>query len=479
MGNIQNDLVMEFEKNSSFITENFLLQNKTAERLYFDYAASMPIIDYHNHLAPDVIAANRPFEGINQIWLDGDHYKWRAMRTLGIPEKYITGKAVSNKEKFDQWAYTVPYTVGNPIFHWTHLELERYFGIKTLLQPSTSSAIFEATNQQLMDITPKGLLNKMRVEMLCTTDDPIDDLASHQKIALSEEKGPDVLPGFRPDNIFGIQDDQYLSYVNTLSEVADKEIKDLDSLLSALKSRVDYFHQNGCRISDHGLEFTHASDFTHAEADAVLKKRISGTLPSSEEAMLFNSCILYELFVMYYDYGWTQQLHLGALRGNNQKLKKELGADVGCDSIGDFAQAKNLSKLLGRLNDNDKLANTILYNLNPAMNEVFATMPGNFNNDKVEIQWGTAWWFLDQKEGMESQLRTLSNMGLLSKFIGMLTDSRSFLSFPRHEYFRRLFCNMIGNDIENGLLPNDVPFFGSMVKDICYHNLKKFIKYSK
>ena len=264
-----------------------------------------------------------------------------------------------------------------------------------------------------------------------------------------------------------------------MSEAADTEINDLDGLLDALKSRISYFHENGCRISDHGLEYTYASDFTHAAADDILKKRIGGNLPTVEEANIFNSCVLYELFVMYHDFGWTQQLHLGALRGNNQKLKRQLGADVGCDSIGDFAQAKNLSTLLGRLNDADKLTNTILYNLNPAMNEVFATMPGNFNNDKVEIQWGTAWWFLDQKEGMESQMRTLSNMGLLSKFIGMLTDSRSFLSFPRHEYFRRLLCNMMGEDIENGLLPNDISFFGNVVENICYHNLKEFINYKK
>jgi glucuronate isomerase len=468
---------MEFKSTEPFIKEDFLLQNKTAERLYFDYAASMPIIDYHNHLPPDVIAANQPFKGINEIWLDGDHYKWRAMRTLGIPEKFITGKETSNKEKFDQWAYTVPFTAGNPLFHWTHLELQRYFGINTLLQPSTSTAIFEETNRQLLDLTPKVLLNDMKVEMLCTTDDPIDDLSAHQKIAASDERGPEVLPGFRPDNIFGIEGEQYLDYLKTLGSLAETKIEDLDSLLAALNSRIDYFHQNGCRISDHGLEFTHASDFTHAQANAILKKRLSGSLPSTEEASLFNSCVLYELFVMYNDHGWTQQLHLGALRGNNQKLKRQLGADVGCDSIGDFDQAKNLSKLLGMLNDKDKLTNTILYNLNPAMNEVFATMPGNFNNEKVEIQWGTAWWFLDQKDGMELQMRTLSNMGLLSKFIGMLTDSRSFLSFPRHEYFRRLLCNMIGDDIESGLLPNDTAFFGNMVEDICYHNLKKFIKY--
>ena len=468
---------MEFKSTEAFIKEDFLLQNKTAERLYFDYAASMPIIDYHNHLPPDVIAANQPFKGINEIWLDGDHYKWRAMRTLGIPEKFITGKETSNKEKFDQWAYTVPFTAGNPLFHWTHLELQRYFGINTLLQPSTSTAIFEETNRQLLDLTPKVLLNDMKVEMLCTTDDPIDDLSAHQKIAASDERGPEVLPGFRPDNIFGIEGEQYLDYLKTLGSLAETKIEDLDSLLAALNSRIDYFHQNGCRISDHGLEFTHASDFTHAQANAILKKRLSGSLPSTEEASLFNSCVMYELFVMYNDHGWTQQLHLGALRGNNQKLKRQLGADVGCDSIGDFDQAKNLSKLLGMLNDKDKLTNTILYNLNPAMNEVFATMPGNFNNEKVEIKWGTAWWFLDQKDGMELQMRTLSNMGLLSKFIGMLTDSRSFLSFPRHEYFRRLLCNMIGDDIESGLLPNDTAFFGNMVEDICYHNLKKFIKY--
>ena len=468
---------MEFKNTATFIKENFLLENKIAERLYFEYAVSMPIIDYHNHLRPDVIAANQPFSGINEIWLDGDHYKWRAMRSLGVPEKFITGKEVSNKEKFDQWAYTVPFTAGNPLFHWTHLELDRYFGIKTLLQPSTSTAIFEETNRQLIDLTPKSLLVDMKVEMLCTTDDPIDDLSHHQKISVSKEVGPKVLPGFRPDNIFGIEEDQYLDYLIALGAAAGTEILDLSSLLAALNSRVDYFHQNGCRISDHGLEFTHAADFTHAEADAILRKRIDGNKPTGDEASLFNSCVLYELFVMYFECGWTQQLHLGALRGNNQKLKSQLGADVGCDSVGDFEQAKNLSKLLGILNDNNKLTNTIIYNLNPAMNEVFATMPGNFNNDKVEIQWGTAWWFLDQKDGMELQMKTLSNMGLLSKFIGMLTDSRSFLSFPRHEYFRRLLCNMIGNDIENGLLPNELAFFGKMVENICYHNLKKFLNY--
>jgi glucuronate isomerase len=467
---------MEFKSNKSFIKENFLLENKTAEQLYFDYAESMPIIDYHNHLPPDVIANNKPFDGINEIWLSGDHYKWRAMRTLGIEEKFITGNGTSNKEKFDKWAYTVPFTVGNPLFHWTHLELERYFDINILLQTSTSKEIFEETNRQLKTLLPRQLMKNMKVEMLCTTDDPIDDLSNHQKIALSA-KGPKVFPGFRPDRIFGIKQNNYLDYINSLSEISGLEITNLDGLLEALRSRVSYFHKNGCRMSDHGLEFAYSSNYTLTEVNTIFKNRLLGKIPTPEQEIIFNSCVLFELFKMYYDFEWTQQLHLGALRGNNKKLKKQLGADVGCDSIGDFPQAKSLSKLLGRLNDIDKLTNTILYNLNPAMNEVFATMPGNFNNEKVEIQWGTAWWFLDQKEGMELQLRTLSNMGLLSKFIGMLTDSRSFLSFPRHEYFRRLLCNMIGFDIENGMLPNDKSFFGVMIQNISYHNLKKFIKY--
>lgn len=467
---------MEFKRNKSFIKENFLLENKTAESLYFDYAAAMPIIDYHNHLSPDVIANNQPFTGINEIWLSRDHYKWRAMRSIGIKEKYITGKETSDKEKFDKWAYTVPFTAGNPLFHWTHLELARYFNINILLQPSTSTEIFEETNRQLKNLHPKQLLENMKVEMICTTDDPIDDLSNHKKIAHSGE-GPQVFPGFRPDRIFGIAQDNYLDYLGSLSTTAENDITDLDSLLEVLRSRVAYFHANGCRISDHGLEFTYASDYTHAEVNAILKSRLTGAIPTIEQELMFNSCILFELFQMYHDFDWTQQLHLGALRGNNQKLKRQLGLDVGCDSIGDFSQAKNLSKLLSRLNYKDKLTNTILYNLNPAMNEVFATMPGNFNSDKVEIQWGTAWWFLDQKQGMETQMRTLSNIGLLSKFIGMLTDSRSFLSFPRHEYFRRLLCNMIGGDIEKGLLPDDSAFFGEMIQNICYHNLKKFIKY--
>jgi glucuronate isomerase len=467
---------MEFKSNKSFIKENFLLENETAEQLYFDYAESMPIIDYHNHLPPDVIANNKPFDGINEIWLSGDHYKWRAMRTLGIEEKFITGKNTSDKEKFDKWAYTVPFTVGNPLFHWTHLELERYFDIKMLLQPSTSNEIFRETNHQLKTLLPKQLLKDMGVEMLCTTDDPIDDLSSHQKIFLSLD-GPKVFPGFRPDRIFGIEEENYLDYLDALTKASGNEILDLNSLLDALLSRVAFFHENGCRISDHGLEFTYSSHYTFNEVNAILKNRLLGKIPKEEDKMKFNSCVLFELFKMYHDFEWTQQLHLGALRGNNKKLKKQLGADVGCDSIGDFSQAKNLSNLLGKLNDIDKLTNTILYNLNPSMNEVFATMPGNFNSDKVEIQWGTAWWFLDQKDGMELQIRTLSNMGLLSKFIGMLTDSRSFLSFPRHEYFRRLLSNMIAIDIENGMLPKDISFFGEMIQNICYHNLKKFIKY--
>ena len=465
---------MEFSNTNSFIQLDFLLQSKTAEQLYIQYAEAMPVIDYHNHLSPEIIAKNQPFRDINAVWLDGDHYKWRAMRTLGIEEKFITGNA-SSKEKFDQWAKTVPYTVGNPLFHWTHLELKRYFNISELLQPSSSDAIFEETNHQLKTFLPIQMLKNMKVETLCTTDDPIDDLKHHQQIN-KNNFGPKVLPGFRPDKIFEINTEDYLDYLNTLGDSSGVNINSLQTLLDALKSRITYFHENGCRISDHGLEYTYASDYSLKAVDASLKKRISGEKISEEDALAFNSCVLFELFVMYHENGWTQQLHLGALRGNNQKLNEQLGADVGCDSIGDFAQAKNLSKLLGKLNSSDKLAQTIIYNLNPAMNEVFASMPGNFNSSKVEIQWGTAWWFLDQKDGMETQMKALSNMGLLSRFIGMLTDSRSFMSFPRHEYFRRLLCNMIANDIDQGLLPNDLPFFGKMIQDICYNNLKNFLK---
>lgn len=465
---------MEFSNTKGFIQLDFLLQSKTAEQLYFQYAEAMPVIDYHNHLSPEIIAKNQAFRDINAVWLDGDHYKWRAMRTLGIEEKFITGNA-SSKEKFDQWAKTVPYTVGNPLFHWTHLELKRYFNISDLLQPSSSDAIFEETNHQLKSLLPNQMLKNMKVEILCTTDDPIDDLKHHQQIK-KNNFGPKVLPGFRPDKIFGINTEDYLDYLNALADSSGVNINSLQTLLDALKSRITYFHENGCRISDHGLEYTYASDYSLKAVDASLKKRISGEKISEEDALAFNSCVLFELFVMYHENGWTQQLHLGALRGNNQKLNEQLGADVGCDSIGDFAQAKNLSKLLGKLNSSDKLTQTIIYNLNPAMNEVFASMPGNFNSSKVEIQWGTAWWFLDQKDGMETQMKALSNMGLLSRFIGMLTDSRSFMSFPRHEYFRRLLCNMIAEDIGQGLLPNDLPFFGKMIQDICYNNLNNFLK---
>ena len=468
-------LDMSFKSTKSFINENFLLQNKISKILYHDYAKSMPIIDYHNHLSPKIISDNKPFSNINSAWLDEDHYKWRVMRALGINENEITGDA-PEKLKFKRWAQAVPYTVRNPLFHWTHLELKRYFNINTLLQPSTADKIFRQTNELISKMEPVEMLKKFNVKTLCTTDDPADDLEFHIKLS-KNEKRLKVLPGFRPDNVLNICDENYIEYINKLGSIDDTKIDSYESLLNSLSNRINFFHTNGCRISDHGLESLYSEQYSMLEIDKIFKNRLSGTIPNSKEDLQFKSCVLFDLCEIYFKKGWTQQFHLGAIRNNNISLLKKLGSGVGCDSIGDFTQAKAMSDFFNNLNSKGLLTNTIVYNLNPAMNEVFATMVGNFSSSKVSMQFGTAWWYLDQKDGMEKQINTLSNLGVLSNFIGMLTDSRSFLSFPRHEYFRRIICNMIGQDIKDGLLPNDTAFFGKMIQNICYFNAEKFFKF--
>jgi glucuronate isomerase len=460
-----------------FMNENFMLNSRSAERLFHEYAKDMPIIDYHNHLPPAEIAGDITFENITKIWLKGDHYKWRAMRANGIDEKFITGNA-SDFEKFEKWASTVPYTLRNPLYHWTHLELQRYFGITDLLNTESAKAIFDSTTRMLQtpDFSVQNLLRKMNVAVLCTTDDPIDDLAYHKQIAASSFEIKS-LPAWRPDKAMNADNPEvYNNYIDRLSEVAGIEIKSIDDLLTALQKRHDYFATVGCSVSDHGIEEFYAEDFTSHEINSIFKKVRGGDKLTLTELAKFKSFMLLEFARMDHAKDWVQQFHYGVLRNNNSRMFSLLGPDTGYDSIGDFRVAANLAKFLNKLADEEKLAKTILYNINPGDNEMIATMLGNFNEGPVagKIQFGSGWWFLDQKDGMIRQMNSLSSLGLLSKFVGMLTDSRSFLSFPRHEYFRRILCNLFGTDMENGEIPNDFELVGGIIQDICYYNAKRY-----
>ncbi len=464
---------------SQFIHDNFLLENKFAEELYHNYSKNQPIIDYHNHLSPSLIAENHIFENLTDVWIKGDHYKWRAMRTLGINENFITGNA-SDKDKFLQWGKTVPYTLRNPLYHWTHLELARYFDIDELLNEKTAEKIYDEASAKInsAEYSTQNLLKKVNAELVCTTEDPTDNLEYHKKLA-SSDFGIKVSTAFRPDKVILIENESYNDYLNTLANVAETEINTYQDLQDVLTKRLQFFHHNGCRLSDHGLDQIYFEDFTDNEIAEIFKKRRSGQPVSKEEALKFQSAVLIFLAESYHKLGWVQQFHLGALRNNNTRMHRILGPDTGWDSIGDFSQAEKLSKFLNRLDANDKLTKTIIYNLNPADNEVFATMIGNFNDGSVKgkVQFGSGWWFLDQKDGMTKQLNALSNMGLLSCFIGMLTDSRSFLSFPRHEYFRRLLCNILGDEMQRGEIPQDMDLVGKMVSDISYFNAKEYFNF--
>ncbi|UBB88666.1 glucuronate isomerase [Candidatus Kaistella beijingensis] len=464
---------------SQFIHDNFLLENKFAEELYHNYSKNQPIIDYHNHLSPSLIAENHIFENLTDVWIKGDHYKWRAMRTLGINENFITGNA-SDKDKFLQWGKTVPYTLRNPLYHWTHLELARYFDIDELLNEKTAEKIYDEASAKInsAEYSTQNLLKKVNAELVCTTEDPTDNLEYHKKLA-SSDFHIKVSTAFRPDKVILIENESYNDYLNTLANVAETEINTYQDLQDVLTKRLQFFHHNGCRLSDHGLDQIYFENFTENEIAQIFKKRRSGQPVSKEEALKFQSAVLILLAESYHKLGWVQQFHLGALRNNNTRMHRILGPDTGWDSIGDFSQAEKLSKFLNRLDANDKLTKTIIYNLNPADNEVFATMIGNFNDGSVKgkVQFGSGWWFLDQKDGMTKQLNALSNMGLLSCFIGMLTDSRSFLSFPRHEYFRRLLCNILGDEMQRGEIPQDMDLVGKMVSDISYFNAKEYFNF--
>lgn len=465
-------------KLATFLTEDFLLQSDAAKKLYHTYAAALPIIDYHNHLPPNEIAENKKFKNITELWLKGDHYKWRAMRTLGVNEKFITGDA-SDQEKFNVWATCVPQTVRNPLFHWTQMELKNPFGINDYLNKDTASKIYTHCNDQLAidSFSTNGLLKHFNVEMVCTTDDPCDDLNHHKKIA-SNNFAVKVLPGFRPDKIFNIANrETFIAYIQKLETVSGITVFDFNSLLTALQQRINYFHDADCRIADHGLTVMPSATELSAELinefKLFLTKNDAAPFSNPEN---FVGAVLKELCKMYHQKGWVQQFHLGALRNNNSRLFTQLGADSGFDSVGDFKQGQNLSAFLNELDKTNELSKTVIYNINPSDNELFAAITGNFNDGSVKgkVQFGSGWWFLDQMDGMLKQLNALSSIGILSTFIGMLTDSRSFLSFPRHEYFRRILCNLLGDEMEKGLLPNDEKWIGQIVQDICYNNAKAY-----
>ena len=465
---------------STFINDNFLLQNKTGSRLYHDFVTDLPIIDYHNHLSPKDIANDRQFENITELWLEGDHYKWRAMRAAGVDEQYITGNA-DPFEKFSQWAATVPKTLRNPLYHWTHLELLRYFDIDELLSQDSARRIYDQISEKLKDkaFSTRNLLKRMKVEVVCTTDDPADSLEFHQQL----NKNPfdiKMLPSFRPDKLMAIGDTTAFNrYLSDLSTTTNKAIHSFSDLLGVLEERIDVFHDLGGRLADHGLSQFNYVHFNEQQVENVFRTNANGYRLKQEDIDIFQSALLFHLGNKYHAKGWVQQFHLGPMRNNNERMFNSLGPDIGTDSMGDFNWAKPMARLLSKLDRNSTLTKTILYNLNPKDNAMMATLAGNFNDGTVagKVQYGAAWWFLDQKRGIEQQLNDVSNYGLLSQFVGMLTDSRSFLSFPRHEYFRRILCNMVGQDVEDGLLPADQNMLGDLVRNVSYFNAKSYFNF--
>ena len=465
--------------------KDFLLQTETAQILYHKHASKMPIIDYHCHLIPQQVAEDKHFSSITEVWLGGDHYKWRAMRSNGIAEKYCTGKDTTDWEKFEKWAETVPYCLRNPLYHWTHLELKTAFGINKILNPKTAREIFDECNDNLKNdpsLTARGLLRKYHVETVCTTDDPVDSLEYH---IATRESGFEVrmLPTWRPDKAMAVEvAANFKAYMEKLSEVSGVTISCFNDMIDALQRRHDFFESQGCKLADHGIEEFYAEDYTDAEINAIFNKVYGGTELTKEEILKFKSCMLVKFAEMDHATGWAQQFHYGAIRDNNTRMFQLLGPDTGFDSIGQFQTAKAMSKFLNRLASENKLTKTILYNLNPADNEMIATMLGNFQDGTIpgKIQFGSGWWFLDQKDGMQKQMNALSVLGLLSRFVGMLTDSRSFLSYPRHEYFRRTLCNLLGTDVENGEIPfSEIDRVCQMVEDISYNNAKNYFKFGE
>lgn len=466
----------------NFMDENFLLQTETAQKLYHEHAAKMPIIDYHCHLIPQMVAEDHKFRSLTEIWLGGDHYKWRAMRSNGVAEKYCTGTDTTDWEKFEKWAETVPYTFRNPLYGWTHLELKTAFGIDKVLNPKTAREIYEECNEKLKqpEYSARGMMRRYHVETVCTTDDPVDSLEWHK---MTRESGFEIkmIPAWRPDKAMAVENAQnFRAYIEKLAEVSGVNICKFQDVIDALQKRHDFFAENGCRLSDHGIEEFYAEDYTDAEIETIFNKVYGGTELTHEEILKFKSAMMVKFAEMDHTSGWAQQFHYGAIRDNNRRMFRLLGPDTGFDSIGQFNTAKAMSKFLNRLASEEKLTKTIIYNLNPADNEVVATMLGNFQDGTCpgKIQWGSGWWFLDQKDGMEKQMNALSLLGLLSRFVGMLTDSRSFLSYPRHEYFRRVLCNLVGRDVENGEIPvSEMERVNQMIEDISYYNAKNYFNF--
>lgn len=462
-----------------FVDDDFLLDGALARELYVGFARDLPIVDYHCHLPVAEIASDHRFATITEAWLKGDHYKWRAMRTNGIPERFCTGDA-TDWEKFEAYARTVPATLRNPLYHWTHMELVRPFGIRTLLGPATAREVYERANARLAEpaFTTQGLLRQFRVAVVCTTDDPVDDLRHHAVLAVRDDPDTVVLPTFRPDRATAVDDPRaWNEWVDRLEAASGTSVGTYEAFLSALERRHAAFHEAGCRASDHGLTHLDPDDWDGGEVAASFGRLRAGWPLEAGEARRLRAALLHELALLDHSRGWVQQYHLGALRNNSARMRRLLGPDTGFDSIGDFPQAEGLARFLDRLDEADRLAKTVLYNLNPADNELFATMIGNFQDGTVpgKLQYGSAWWFLDQRDGMERQIGALSNMGLLSRFVGMVTDSRSFLSYSRHDYFRRLLCGILGGDVERGLLPDDPALLGRLVEDVSFFNAKAYL----
>lgn len=461
-----------------FMDKDFLLQTDVARELYHNHAERLPIIDYHCHLNPREVAEDHRFRSITELWLGGDHYKWRAMRANGIDERYITGGA-DDWEKFSKWAETVSCAFRNPLYHWTHLELRTAFGVNDLLNPDTARKIYDICNEKLAqpEFSARGLMRRYNVETVCTTDDPADTLEYHEQ---TRNSGFEIkmLPAWRPDKAMAVENPaDYKAYAERLSAAAGMEIRSYSDLLEALRKRHEFFAAHGCRLSDHGIDRFYADPYTDSEVARIFDRVMNGAAPDEEETSKFRSAMLYEFAVMDAEAGWTQQFHYGPIRNNNSRMFARIGPDGGFDSIGEFATARPMARFFDRLDSEGRLAKTIVYNLNPAANDMVATMIGNFQDGSVpgKMQWGSGWWFADQKDGIEKQLNTLSLQGLLSRFVGMLTDSRSFLSYPRHEYFRRVLCNLIGRDVENGELPAaEMPRISRMVEAVCYYNAKRY-----
>jgi glucuronate isomerase len=468
----------------SFLSEDLLLETQTAKTLYNDFARDMPILDYHCHLPVEDIADDRNFDNLTQIWLNGDHYKWRAMRANGVAERFITGDA-TDYEKFEAWAATVPKTLRNPLYLWTHLELKRCFGIgEKVLNPDTAREIYDTCTEMLQteEFSTRNLLRQMNVNLLCTTDDPLDDLSHHLELSNDQSFEITVLPAFRPDKAMAVETPEaFNQWVDQLADAADVHIDDNESFSEALLKRHDFFHQRGCRLSDHGLERFYTEDFSEEDIVRIFVNVRNGQTIAPREVLQFKSAILLELARMDADKNWVQQYHISALRNVNTRAMKVLGPDTGFDTMGDFEVARPLARFLDILDRDHRLAKTIFYSLNPGDNDLLAAMIGNFQDGTVpgKMQFGSAWWYNDQKQGIERQLDALSNSGLLSRFVGMLTDSRSFLSYPRHEYFRRILCNLLGKDLENGELPHDLELLGGMVKDICYYNAVNYFGFDE